>query len=186
MLFSARSALPSSPLQLLSNKSTPARLFNKHFAPSDECAALLKCLFSFCLGGQPTVVYLTVNKQLESLELHASSPQWSLAAFQRQRGKKAGSIQQVPYRNSSTTGLCSFIRKSPLWFLRRKGIATERERGCWVWLWVIISCSPCAESFTHTSKPRRLALTESSAMLFCINVCLGVFFKQSHMTTALL
>lgn len=49
-------------LQHLSNKSGPASLFNKHFAPSDECAALLKCLFSFCLGGQPTVVYLTVNK----------------------------------------------------------------------------------------------------------------------------
>lgn len=75
MLFSACSALPSSPLQLLSNKSAPARLFNKHFAPSDECAALLKCLFSFCLGGQPTVVYLTVNKELGSLQLHASSPQ---------------------------------------------------------------------------------------------------------------
>lgn len=80
MPFSARSALPSSPLQHLSNKSAPARLFNKHFAPSDECAALLKCLFSFCLGGQPTVVYLTVNKGPESLQLHASSPQWSLAA----------------------------------------------------------------------------------------------------------
>lgn len=99
MLFSARSALPSSPLQILSNKSAPARLFNKHFAPSDECAALLKCLFSFCLGGQPTVVYLTVNKELESLQLHASSPQWSLAAFQRQR-KKSGSIRQVPYQKS--------------------------------------------------------------------------------------
>lgn len=75
-------------LQHLSNKSTPLRLFNKHFAPSDECAALLKCLFSFCLGGQPTVIYLTVNKQAQSLQLRASSPQWSLAEWHFSGGEK--------------------------------------------------------------------------------------------------
>lgn len=83
MSFFARSALPSSPLRHLSNKSAPARLFNKHFAPSDECATLLKCLFSFCLGGQLPVVYSTVNKGPVSLQLYASSPQWSLAASPR-------------------------------------------------------------------------------------------------------
>lgn len=111
-------------LRHLSNKSAPLRLFNKHFAPSDECAALLKCLFSFCLGGQPTVVYLTVNKQAQSLQLRASSPQWSLAEWHFSGGEKQTSSRFL-FKLLSLTQVCAHLVGK--WARLVRG---ERETGC--------------------------------------------------------
>lgn len=111
-------------LQYLSNKSTPLRLFNKHFALSDECAALLKCLFSFCLGGQPTVVYLTVNKQAHSLQLRASSPQWSLAEWHFSGGEKQTSSRFL-FKLLSLTQVCAHLLGKCTRLVRG-----ERDKGC--------------------------------------------------------